>query len=130
MSKFDQMINDKLQASQFAVGASAVFFSIISKNLALNLPKGALRIFDFTFVRVLILAFLITTQTKKPTLSLITAAVMVLSLQMLGRKFAPEAPPLSDILKPEEEKKKDGEKSPLVCNCAPTIVVPEKRQWF
>ena len=125
MSSFDSYINSKLQASQFAVGISTVLFSILSKSVIPKLPHQVYRILDVTVVRIVILAFLIVVQTKQPTLSVAAATVIVLVLKYVTSHVV-DVPPLSEILKPEQGKDKNDKPSPVVCNCAPQIVVPNR----
>jgi hypothetical protein len=123
MSKFDSYINDRLASSQFAVGVSTVVFSALSRNI--SVPKQALRVLDFHLVQVFILAFLIASQTKKPTLSILTAAALVYGVKFLTSQFAPETPPLSEILKPDGDKDKKDDGKTVTCNCSPQIVLPD-----
>jgi len=129
MSAFDNYINSKLQSSQFAVGVSTVLFSALTKDLLPRLPKQALKILDFPVVHIIILSFLIASQTKKPTLSVISAVSIVTIIKLLTKVYAPDTPPLSDILKPEDKDKKQDDKK-CVCNCSPQIVVPDKHRGF
>jgi len=131
MSSFDAYINSKLQASQFAVGISTVLFSLLSKSVIPKLPSQVYRILDVTIVRIVMLAFLIVVQTKQPTLSIITATVVVLVLKYVTSNII-DVPPLSEVLKPDGDKDKDKKNggSPVVCNCSPQIVMPDKPRYF
>ena len=137
MSTFDEYVNGKLQSSQFAIGVSTVLFSMLSKSIIPKLPPEVYRILDVTVVRILVLAFLITSQTKKPTWSLFTATAIVYFFKVLTKYYVPDIPPLSEIVKPDEANdKKDQQEnspSPVVCNCSPQIHLPEngkgQRHW-
>jgi hypothetical protein len=129
MSNFDAYINSKLQSSQFAVGVSTVLVSALTKDLFPRLPKQALKILDLPIVHVLLLAFLITSQTKKPTMSVISAVAIVLLLHVLTKVYAPDTPPLSEILKPDDKDKKKDDEKRCVCECNPRIVLPEKHRY-
>ena len=132
MSQFDSYVNQKLTSSQFAVGLSTVLLSVVSKDIIPRLPRQALKILDYPVVHVLILAFLITAQTKQPTLSIITAIAFVFLLRFFTKQYAPDVPPLSEILKPTDDNtgKADNKQAPVVCNCSPQIIVPERKPFF
>ena len=119
MSRLDEMVNSKLQSSQFAVAVSSVLFSLLSKNIIPKLPPSVYKVLDITLVRIFVIAFLLATQTKKPTLSLITASVVVLGLKLFANEVTPDIPPLSEIVKPnDEEKEKSMGGTNCHCHCA------------
>ena len=117
MSKLDEVINSKLQSSQFAVGVSTLLFSLLSKNIVPKLPPSVYKVLDFTIVRIAIIAFLLSTQTKKPTLSIVTATLLVVGLKIAAEKITPEIPPLSEMVKPDVAKQNDSGSSHCHCHC-------------
>ena len=131
MSKLDEVINSKLQSSQFAVGVSTLLFSLLSKNIVPKLPPSVYKLLDVTIVRIGIIAFLLTTQTKKPTLSILTSIVLVVGLKIAAEKITPDIPPLSEIVKPETEKENKTSTNTDVrchCHCDPCSQDPSKVQ--
>lgn len=130
MSKLDEMINSRLQSSQFAVGFSTVLISLLSKNIIPKLPPSVYKLLDVTAVRILVIAFLLATQTKKPTWSILTATVLVVGLRMVAHEVSPEIPPLSEIVKPNEEgKDKEKAATNCHCHCEPQTLSPQRQSW-
>lgn len=127
MSTFDGLVNNVISPTSTYAGVSAVFLSFFSNKLAPRMPEKFYKLLDNDLVRIVIVSFLLNQQLKKPSMSVLLSIAMVLGYDLLVKFLAPDAPPLSELVKSTTQpEKKEGGASNGACNCycGHTINVP------
>lgn len=123
MEEFDKFVNTYLNPSSPGAGISAVFLTFFTGKLAPKMPSRFYEVLDNSIVKVLIVAFLLNQQIRMPTYAVVASIIMVFGIELLIKIFAPETPPLSELVKTvtgkteEDEKKKKEENGESGCNC-------------
>ena len=85
------------------------------------MPQRFYKLLDNLVFRVLVIAFLLNQQIKSPSKAILISTGFVLGLRMFVKVAAPDAPPLSELVHPVDDKNKDGGKDGKPCNCNLTL---------
>lgn len=120
MEAFDSFVNTFINPLSIPAGVGTVFLTFFSSKIAPKMPQQAYDLLDNMYVRVFIITFLINQQIKKPSLSIISGIFMVFGIKILVDHFAPETPPLSELVKDTVSLEKTPEKPVAqngTCNC-------------
>ena len=124
MDAFDSLVNSWIQPSSVGAGVGAVLLSFFTGKIAPKFPKKFYRLLDNTLVRIAVTAYLLNQQFHQPSLAVIIGVVIVLGFELLVKVFAPETPPLSDLVKSvtsDESGASDSSQKGCNCYCGHTI---------
>lgn len=119
----DSFVNQYLQPSSVPLGISTAVLGFFSSKLAPKLPESWYKILDNPLFRIIACFLLINNQLRKPTIAILISVALVFGVQLYVHFFAPDTPPLSEILVEQQQKKDDGAKPP-VCNCYCNSTLP------
>ena len=127
MEAVDNFVNKVVAPGTLPLGIATGLIGLFSDKIAPKVPPKFYELLDVPIVRIVLIALLINSQIKKPTLAIIISSVFVVGSDLLTKFLAPDIPKLSDIIKPSPaaenpEKAKDG----CNCYCAYTMNVAEE----
>lgn len=122
MEQIDDFINNVIGTkSNVTTGVSTVVLSLFTSKLFPKVPPKFYKLLDNDIVRISIVSFLINKELKKPTQSLMIGSFVVLTIHLLVKIFAPDSPPLSELVKPETESENKTGKGTCNCYCGGPI---------
>ena len=126
INKVNDVVNRYLQPSSLPIGVSTAILTFFSSRLAPKLPDSWYKILDNNFVKVIAIFILVNHQLRLPTLSIAVAVLLVFGMEWIVKTWFPDTPPLSEVLKPDEDTKKDTKACNCFCN---TTIQPTAEQW-
>lgn len=130
MDAFDTYINSFIAPQSVGAGVGTVFLSFFTGKLAPKLPATVYKLLDNTLVRMVATAYLLNQQIHRPSLAVVISVVMVLGFEVLVRIFAPDTPPLSELVKSTtgaEDTTQQQQNKGCNCYCGHTIYVQEEK---
>ena len=118
---FDKLVNDFITPTSVTAGVGTVFLSFFTGKIAPKMPNKFYKLLDNNLIRIVIVSFLVNQQIHQPSLSVLFGIGMVLGFDLLVKIFAPDTPPLSELVKPAEEETKSSSSGGCNCYCGNVI---------
>lgn len=118
-NSFDHFVNKIIAPTSVQAGVGTVLLTMFSSKIGPKIPDQYLKLLDNLIVKIILVAFMINQQIKKPTNAVVISIALVGGLTLLIHIFAPGSPSVSELVKPaikgasgEEESHKE-----KACNC-------------
>lgn len=124
MEAFDKLVKDNTQFldNEYVSGALLVFLIVYSSAIAPKLPNYMIRMFDYTAVKLLFFFMILLVSKKSPTIALIGAVALMVSIITLNRlKFDQE---MMSVVNNEERSSRQIllETCSCTCDCLNDII--------